>query len=149
MVTIMVTVTAIIKMVRGRMEAVLINSIVGQPNLNSVQHLVEQIEALASHLATTKLGGKHSFLPLVHWEAKIRLAAGDNTPDCERLANPDILKPKIEYNTKWRELLQIQEDQKVQWLEYTFQEMVDSVAVVAIVAAVDTQYVKDLEEEYV
>ena len=149
MATITATMTAITKMVRGRMEAVLLNSIVGQPNLNSVQHLVEQIADFTSHFGTTKWGGKHGFLPLILSKAKVRLAARDKTLDCKRLANPDILNPKMDDNKKGRNILQIQEDQRVQWKEYTFQEVVDSMAVEAIAAAVDAQYVNDLEEDYV
>ena len=50
------TVTTITKMVRGNMEAILINAIMGQPTLNSVRNLAEQIASFASHLATTEWG---------------------------------------------------------------------------------------------
>ena len=70
------TVTDINEMVRGRMEVVLINAIVGQPSLNFVRHLVEQLTTFASHFATTKWGGKHRFHPLVLNKAKIILTAG-------------------------------------------------------------------------
>ena len=45
-------------------------------------------------------------------------------------------------------LLQFQEDHRVNYQEYTLQEVVDFVAVETIVAAVDAQYMKDLEEDY-
>ena len=118
------TVTAITKMIRGQMEAVLLNKIVGQPNLNSVRQLVEQIVAFVSHFATIKWGYKHGLLPLLLREAKMRLAAGCNTLNCERLSNPKLLKPNIKDDTKGREILQIQEEQKVQWQECNFQEVV-------------------------
>ena len=75
-------VTAITNMVRGRMEAVPLDAIFGQPNLHSVQHLVEQLATFESHFATTKWGGKHGFLPLILGEAKMRPAAGNSNPDC-------------------------------------------------------------------
>ena len=48
-----VTVTAIAEMVRGRMEAFLIDAIVRQPTLNSVQHLVDYLASFAIHFTTT------------------------------------------------------------------------------------------------
>ena len=71
MAAITTTVNAITKMVRGRMEAVLIDKIVGQFTLNSLQHLVNQLATFASHFTTIKWGGKHGFLPLVLRKAKI------------------------------------------------------------------------------
>ena len=55
----------------------------------------------------------------------------------------------IEDNTKGRKLLHFKEDNKVNRQEYTFQEVVDYVAVKAIVTAIDAQYVEELDEDYV
>ena len=137
-------VTAITKMVRGRMEAALLDAIVGQTNLNSVRHLVGQIATSASHLATTKWGGKNGFLLLVLTETKICLAAGIQDIKYGRIKRPKLLNLKIEYDTKGRGILQIQEDHKVHFQEYNFQEVINAVAVEAIFAAVDAQYVEQL-----
>ena len=48
------TVAAITYMVRGRMEAVPIDAVAGQPTLQSARHLAEQLATFASHFATTK-----------------------------------------------------------------------------------------------
>ena len=69
--------------------------------------------------------------------------------DCRRIKRPNLLNTKIEDDTKGHNTLQLQEYHKVNWQEYTFQEVVDYVAVEAIIAAVDAQYVEDLEEDYV
>ena len=130
------------------MESVLIDSIVGQPTLNSVRQLAKQIMAFTSHFETTKSGGKGGFLPLILSEDKMRLAAGENTLDCQRLAKPKFLNTKIKYDTKGCDLLHIQEEQRVQFQEYIFQEGVDFGAVDAIVAVFDAQYIKELEEDY-
>ena len=148
MATITANVTAITKMVRGRMEAVPLNSIVSQPTLHSVRHLVEQLAKFANNFSTTKWGGKHGFLLLVLSKAKIRPADGNNNLECERLKKPDLINPQIEDSTQGRELLQFQMDQKVECQYYTFQEVFDSVAVKYIVADVDAQYVKYIKEEY-
>ena len=85
------------------------------------------------------MGGKYGFLPLVLTETKMRLATGNQNPDRKRIENPKLLKPKIEDNIKVHELLQFQEDHKVNWKEYNFQEVVDSVEVETIVTAVYAQ----------
>ena len=69
-------VNAITKIVRGHMEAVQLNAIVGQPTLKSVRHYVEQLATFAIHFVTTKWGDKHGFLSLVLSEAKMQLATG-------------------------------------------------------------------------
>ena len=106
-------VTAITKMVRGRMEAVPLDTIVGQPTLNSVRHLVNHLAAFASHFSTTEWGGKDSFLPLVLTETKMHLAAGIQDLECRRIKRSELLNTKIEDNTKGHRLLQIREDHKV------------------------------------
>ena len=100
MVDITTTVNVITEMARGRMEAIPIKKIVGQPSLDSVRHLVDQLATFASHFATTKWVGKHEFLPLVLSKAKMRLAAGDNSLDCKWVDNTDILNPRIKEATK-------------------------------------------------
>ena len=85
------------------------------------------------------MGGKHGFLPLVLTETKMRLAAGNQNPDRKRIENPKLLKPKTEDKIKVHELLQFQENYKVNWKDYNFQEVVDSVEVETIVTAVDAQ----------
>ena len=108
------TVTAITEMVISRMEEIPLDAIVGQPTLNSVQNLVEQLSTFAIHFITTKWGDKHGFLPPILREVKMRLPAGDNNINCEQLAKPKLLNPRIEDGTKGSELLQLQEDQKLE-----------------------------------
>ena len=72
----------------------------------------------------------------------MRPATGNINLDCKRLKKPDLINPKIEDITQGRELLQLQAYHKVEWQDYTFQEVVESVAVEAIVASVDAQYVE-------
>ena len=79
----------------------------------------------------------------------MRPASGNNNLDCKRLKKPDIINPRIEDSTWGQELLQFQADQKVEWQEYTFQEVVNLVAFESTVAAVDAKYVEELKEDYV
>ena len=149
MTVITTTMTTITEMARGRMEAVPLDNIFGQPTLHSVRHLVEQITTFASHLATTKWGGKHGFLPLVLSEAKMRPADGNSNLECKHIKKPELLNQIIEDITKGREILQFQAEQKIEWQEYTLQEVVDLVSVESTVAAVDAQYIEETKEDYV
>ena len=124
-------------MVRGQMEAALLDAIVWKPNFYPMQHFVEQLVAFASHFATTKWGGKHGFFPLVLGEAKMQPAAKSINIDCKRIKKPDLLNPRIKDSTQGLERLQFQADQKVEWQEYILQEVVKSLAVEAIIAAIE------------
>ena len=143
------TVAAITNMVRRRVEAVPLDTIVGQHTLHYVQQFVEQLATFAIHFATTKWGGKHGFLPLVLSKSKMIPATMNNNLDYERLKKPELLNQKIEDSTQGLELLQLQADYKGNWQEYTFQEVFDSVAVEAIFAAIDAQYVEELKKDNV
>ena len=57
--------TAITEIVRSRMAAVPLNTIVGQPTLPAVRKLVEQLSAFAAHFHTTEWVGRHGHLALV------------------------------------------------------------------------------------
>ena len=126
------------------MGAVPLDAIVGQPTLNSVRPIVNQFAAFASHFATTNWGGKHDFLPLVLTETKMHISAGIQDLECGCIKRPELLNPKIEDETKGRGILQLQEDHKVNWQEYTFHEVIDAVALKDIVPSVNTQYVEQL-----
>ena len=95
MASITTTVTAITKMLRGRMEAFPIDVISGQPTLHSVRYFVNQLVTFAIHFVTTKWGGKHGLLPLVLGEAKMRLAARNRDLDYDCLKKLQLLNPRI------------------------------------------------------
>ena len=97
------------------MEASPLDAVLGQPTLNSIRNLVDQLAAFASHFAATGWEGKHGFLPLVLTETKTFLADWNQDLDCGRIKNPELLNPKIWYDTKGWQLLQLQEDHKVNW----------------------------------
>ena len=149
MTAIMATMTAITETVRGHMEAVPLNVIIGQPTINYVQHLIELLATFESLFTTTKWGGKNGFLLLVLRNYKLQLPDEDNNLNCKRFVKPDLLNPSIEDDTKGRKRLQLQVDEEVKLKIYSFQEVVNSAAVKAIFADVDTQYVEELEEYYV
>ena len=79
------------------------------------------------------------FPPANITKTKVRLPAGIQYLKCGRIKLPELLNPKNEDNSKGCNLLQLQEYHKVNWQEYTFQEVINAAAVKAIFAAVDTQ----------
>ena len=79
----------------------------------------------------------------------MRLATTDYSLNCAWLKKTAIIHPNIANDTKGRDLIQLQEDQKLHWTEYHFQMVIGAVAVEAIIAAVDKQYIDELKEEYV
>ena len=143
------TVTAITDIVRGRITAVPLDPIIGQPTLPAVRKIVEQLATFTSHFSTSAWGGKHGHLALVLDEKKMRAITNDGALDCSRLKKPGLVHPSIDGNTKGRDLLEFQEKHKQTWAEYHSQMVIDAVAVEAIVAAVDVQYLDQLSEEYV
>ena len=89
------------------------------------------------------------FLSLVLTETKMRLGAKIRDLECGHIKRPELLNPIIEDNTKGCEIFQIQEDHKVNRQDYICQYVIDDMAVEAIFAAVDSQYVEQLEEDCV
>ena len=77
----------------------------------------------------------------------MRYVAGNSNLDYERFKKPELLNLIIKNSPQGRKLLQFKADQKFKCQDYTFQEVVNSVEVEAIVAAIDMQYVKELKEE--
>ena len=82
-------------------------------------------------------------------DAEMRLVTGDAALDCARLPLPSRINAQIMDATVGCALLQLQEEQKVEWQEYTFQTVLDAIGFEAIVAAVDDQYVEELSEDYI
>ena len=149
MASITTTVTAITEMVHGRMVAVPIESIVSQQTLPAVRTLIEKLSAFASQFNTTTWGGRHSYLPLVLNQEKMRLVTSDESLDCTRIKKPSLIHPNIAIDIKGRDIVQLQEDHKLRWTEYHFQMVIDVVAVEAIVATADEQYIDEIKEDNV
>ena len=112
MASITTTVTAITEMVRGRMTAVPLDAIVGQPTLPAVRKLVEKRSAFALHFHTTAWGERHGHLALVLDAPKMRVVTDNASLDCTRLTQPNLVHLNIKQDTKGRKFLQFQEDQK-------------------------------------
>ena len=141
--------TAATKMVRAQIVAVPIDQLIGQPTQQSVCHLIDQLAAFASHFSTTKWSGHHGYLALVLSADKMKLITNDANLNCSRLLLPARINPAITDTTTGRQLLQLQDDQKLEWQDYTFQQVIDEIGVQAIVGAVDAQYFDKLAEDYI
>ena len=55
----------------------------------------------------------------------MRLVTGDVALDCSRLPLPERINTRITHVIVGRALLQLQEEHKVEWQEYTFQTVSD------------------------
>ena len=101
----------------------------GQPTLKSIRHTFDQLAAFAIHFDTTKWRGKYGFLLIVLTKTKIRLVADIQDPKCRCIKWHELLNTKIKEDTKGGKILQLQEDHKFNWQEYTFQGVINAVAV--------------------
>ena len=101
------TVTAITKMVRGRLDAVPFDPLIGQPTRHSVRHLIDQLAGFTSHFSSSHWGGRHGYLTFVLSEAEMRLVTGDADLDCARLPLPARTNAQITDATVGRALLQL------------------------------------------
>ena len=129
--------------------AVPIDQLIGQPTQQSVCHLIDQLAAFAIHFSTTKLSGHHGFLALVLSPDKMTLIANDINLNFSHLPIPACINSAITDTTTGRQLLQLQDDQKLEWQDYTFQKVIDDIGVQAIISAVDAQYVDELAKDYI
>ena len=102
------TVTAITEMVRGKLEAVPFDPLIGQPTRHSVCHLIDQLAGFTSHFSSSHWGGHHGYLSLVLSNAEMRLVMGDAALDCARLPLPARINAQITDATVGRALLQLQ-----------------------------------------
>ena len=79
----------------------------------------------------------------------MRLVTTDRSLNCARLKRPSLIHPNLANDTKGQDLVQLQEDHKLRWMEYHFHIVINAVEVEAIVAAVGEQYMDELKEDYV
>ena len=79
----------------------------------------------------------------------MRLLTGDNNLACRPIPNPDAINLLILDNTKGRNLLKLQEDQKTLWYKYDLQDAVDACRLTSIERVVDAEYIEKRQKEYV
>ena len=143
------TVVAVTEMVRAKFEANPLDRLIGQPNFGSVHQMVDQLAAIVSSFPTTQWGGNHGYLPLVLGQAKMRLVTKDNNITCTKITKPDKTSSKITKDSNAKEIITYQDENKLLWQEYEFQQAINSVGVEYMVSAVDGQYVDDKKEDYI
>ena len=140
---------AITEMVRAKFMDKDFDQVIGQPTSASIQLLVTQLAEVASSFSTRQWKGDHGCLALVLSEIEMRFTTNITDLDCSRLAQPAIINPAITDETKGRELLKLQEEQKTLWQEYDLQVAVESCGRTIIVSVIDEQYLEEKKKEYV
>ena len=140
---------AMTEMVRAKFMDKDFDQVIGQPTSASIQFLVTQLAEVASSFSTRQWKGDHGCLALVLSEIEMRFTTNITDLDCSRLAQPAIINPAITDETKGRELLKLQEEQKTLWQEYDLQVAVESCGRTIIVSVIDEQYLEEKKKEYV
>ena len=143
----MANLTAFTRLVRAHILAVPFDPLTGQTTQKSVHQLTDQLSAFASYLSTTKLSALHGFLPLFLTPDKIKRVANNTSLGCSRIPKLQRINGAIQDTITGRKLLQLQNNQKMEWQDYTLQNVINELGVEAIIAAVDTQYVDELAED--
>ena len=122
---------------------------IGQPTSARIQLLITQLVEVASSFSICQWKGNHGCLALILNETKMHFASGIDNLDCWLIAQPATINSEITDETKGRELLKPQEEQKTLWQEYDLQEAVKACGVTAIVQVIYAQYTEERRKEYV
>ena len=103
------------ELVRARLKAVPINQLTSQPIQQSVCKLIDQLAGLACNLSSSKWGGA-SRIPIARLLlSQMRLVTVRASLDCACITTPTCINNSITETTSVRALLQLQEEQKVDW----------------------------------
>ena len=140
---------AITEMVREKFGDKDFDQVIGQPTSASIQLLITQLAEVASSFPTRQWRGNHGCLALVLNEAEARATTGITDLDCGPQGEPAAINPNITDETKGRELLTMQQEQKTVRQEFDLQVAVVSCGVTVIVSVVDEQYLEEKKKEYV
>ena len=81
-------------------------------------------------------------------ESKMRLLTVNNDLARRPIPKRDAVNPLIANDTKGRDLIILQEDQKTLYKEYDLQEAVDACRVTTIKQVVEAQYIEEKRREY-
>ena len=113
----------------------------------SIQLLITQIYEVAIIFPTHQWKGHCGCLVLILNESKMRLLTVNNDLARRPIPKRDAVNPLIANDTKGRDLIILQEDQKTLYKEYDLQEAVDACGVTTIEQVVDVQYIKEKRKE--
>ena len=139
---------SITKQVRAKRDAMTF-MMVNDVKFYTVQQLQEELTDFARFLpSTTWGGGYHRYIPLVLSQDKMRIVANNNQLDFSRIDKPNIVNPEITTDTKYRDLLKLQEEKLALWESFVYQKFVGQVGVETIVTSVDEKYIKPLHQKY-
>jgi hypothetical protein len=94
------------------MVAKLLNTIVGQPTIESMDQMTEQMAQMVVPVKTTAWGGLHGSLALVLDDVNYATVTCQAVKSTDRLVHPPAVNPAIKDNTPQCKLLRLQAETK-------------------------------------
>ena len=140
---------AVDKMVKARFDTKNFTHIVGAPEHGPINILEDEIAKVAATFKTTRYGGRNRCLALIVNQDEMRRITKDGTIDCTRAPNPPLLIPRLTDTTTATDGNTFAAEHRQVWFEYYLDQAVNLYGVAAIVASTDTQYLSELEMDYV
>ena len=140
---------AVDAMVKARFDTTNFTCIVGAPEHGPIDILEDEIAKVVATFKTTRYGGKTVCLALIVDKEEMRQVTKDGTLDCTCAPKPLLLSPKLNDATTARNGNNFAVEHKQGWYKYYLDQEVDLYGVSAIVASTDSQYLAELDMEYV
>ena len=140
---------AVDTMVKARFDTTNFTRIVGAPEHGPINILKDEITKVAGTFKTTRYGGRTGCLALIVDEDETRRVTKNRTLDCTRATTPLLLSPKINDTTTATDGKTFSAEHKQIWYKYYLKQAVDLYDVAAIVARTNSQYIAELEMDYV
>ena len=132
-----ISVAAIDAMVNPRFDAANLPCIMGSPEYDAIDELVEVIAQIATTFNTKRYSGKCGVLPLIVIKDKARRVTKYIALDCRRAVKPALHNPRITLSTLPDNEITLIAEHKASWSKYELKLTVDRYAVAVIVANVD------------
>ena len=140
---------AVNTMVKARFDTTNFTRIVRAPEHGPIDILKDEIAKVAATFKTTWYGGRTGCLALIVDEEEMQRVTKDGTLDCTCTPNPPLLSPRLSDTTTATDGKTFAADHQQVWFEYYLDQAVDIYSVAAIVTSTDTQYLAELEMDYV
>jgi hypothetical protein len=130
------------------MAAKPLDVIVGQPTMETMNKMVEQMAQMVATVKTTTWGGRHGSLALVLNDADYLSITKAKITSIKPVNQPDTINKGITATSTPLEILTFQEETKKLQKEFDLQEVVTNIGVQCIIDCVEEQYIEELNKEY-
>ena len=135
--------------IRDKISLMPLDKIHGQPTYQSYRNLRKQLAKMCAAIKTGAWGGRHGHLALVLFNGEYQTKTGDPNADTDPQDAPPLTPVSLTNQDTLLQRTRRTNSHAVKWVEYHNQEGVTEVVVNRIVTeAIDEQYTKELEDEY-